>query len=322
VIRFGYNSEPCCNDFSFEESLMDLKHLRAFVAVAESLSFSRAAQRLHVSQPALSKQIRLLEEDLEAKLFVRDRRSVCLTSVGKEILSDAESLLLSADDLKHRAQAATGGAAGRLRMGFVASATPEIIPQITLALHKAFPNVGLHLRNTPTVQQVDGLHERSMDVGIVRLPLREPGIAVFPLSVEPFAIVLSRQHPLRRNGQITMRDLQEEAFVAYSERLAPEFLQHWTGLCRKAGFTPRITQEVAEMETAVALVSAGLGVAVVPEGVARRHRNTLTVIALRGERIRSEVGVAILKLDPPPLARRLVDIALQAVAGSARRRGV
>jgi DNA-binding transcriptional LysR family regulator len=142
------------------------------------------------------------------------------------------------------------------------------------------------------------------------------------LSIEPFSIVLSRQHPLRRNGKITMRDLQKEAFIAYSERLAPEFFQHWTALCRKAGFTPRITQEVAEMETALALVSAGIGVAVVPEGVARRHRRTLTVVTLRAERIRSEVGIAILKLNAPPLARRFVDIALQAMAGSAGRRRV
>jgi DNA-binding transcriptional LysR family regulator len=285
---------------------MNLNHLRAFVAVAECLSFSRAAERLHVSQPALSNQIRLLEEDLDAKLFVRDRRSVALTAVGKDILDDAERLLLDAEEIKQRVHRISKGAAGRLRIGFVASATAAIVPRMTVAFRRSFPAVSLELKNVPTTQQIDALRQRTLDIGLVRLPLRETDIEVLPLSSEPFAIVFSRHHPLANGENVTVKDLGREPFVCYSERLAPGYFQHWTGLCRKAGFTPRIVQEVAEMETALALVSAGVGVAILPEGVARHYRRTLSVIPLKGERIRSEVGLALLKLNPPPLARRLV----------------
>ena len=285
---------------------MNLNHLRAFIAIAESLSFSRAAERLHVSQPALSNQIRLLEEDLDVKLFARNRRSVSLTAVGKDILDDAGRLLSQVEDLKQRVRRASKGTSGTLRLGFVASATVDIIPRITVAFRRSFPDVTLELRNVPTVAQLDALRQRSLDVGIVRLPLREPDMEVQSLHAEPFAIALSKQHNLYSRKMIAVRDLEKEAFVSYSERLAPAFFQHWTGLCRRAGFTPRIVQEVAEMETALALVSANIGVAILPEGVARRYRRTLSIISLKDERIRSEIGFALLKFNPPPLARRFV----------------
>ena len=285
---------------------MNLNHLRSFVSVAECLSFSKAAQRLHVSQPALSNQIRILEEDLDAKLFVRNRRTVSLSDVGKDILDDVERLLSDVDEIKQRIRRVSKGALGTLRIGFVASATPEIIPHMTIAFRKHYPDVKLELKNLPTVQQVDAIRQRLLDVGVVRLPLREPDIEVFPLSSEPFAIAFAKTHPLRLRPGVGVVDLQQEAFISYSERLAPAFFQHWTGLCRKAGFTPRIVQEVAEMETALALVSAGLGVAILPEGVVKRYSRTLVVLPLKEERIRSEIGLAFLKLNPPPLARRLV----------------
>jgi LysR family transcriptional regulator, benzoate and cis,cis-muconate-responsive activator of ben and cat genes len=297
---------------------MNLNHLRAFVAVAECLSFSKAAQRLHVSQPALSNQIRILEEDFDAKLFVRNRRTVSLSAIGKDILDDAERLLSDVEEIKQRVRRVSKGAVGMLRIGFVASATPEIIPRMTISFRKNFPDAKLELKNIPTVQQVDALRRRMLDVGIVRLPLREPDIEVFPLSSEPFAIVFPKQHPLRVHPSLSVRSLQEEPFISYSERLAPAFFQHWTGLCRKAGFTPRSVQEVAEMETASALVSAGVGVAILPEGVARRYSRSLVVVPLKEERIRSEIGIAFLKLNPPPLVRRLVESAT--TAGLLKRR--
>jgi LysR family transcriptional regulator, benzoate and cis,cis-muconate-responsive activator of ben and cat genes len=291
---------------------LNLNHLRAFVAVADCLSFSRAAQRLHISQPALSNQIRLLEEDFDAKLFVRNQRSVALTSVGKDILDDVQRLLSGADEIKQRVRRALKGTLGVLRIGFVASATADIVPRLAVTFRKSFPEVSLELKNMPTMLQVDALRQRILDVGIVRLPLGEPDIEVLPLFSEPFAIVVSKQHPFISRDRISVRDLEREPFVSYSERLAPAFFQHWTGLCRKAGFTPRILQEVAEMETALALVSAGVGVAILPEGVARRHRRAIKVVGLKEERIRSEIGLAFLKLNPPPLARRLVTSATSA----------
>jgi DNA-binding transcriptional LysR family regulator len=198
---------------------MNLNHLRSFVSVAECLSFSKAAQRLHV---------RILEGDLDAKLFVRNRRTVSLSAVGKDILGDVERLLSDVDEIKQRVRRVSKGALGTLRIGFVASATPEIIPRMTISFRKHYPDVKLELKNLPTVQQVDAIRQRMLDVGVVRLPLREPDIEVFPLSSEPFAIAFAKTHPLRLRPGVGVVDLQQEAFISYSERLAPAFFQHWT----------------------------------------------------------------------------------------------
>ena len=213
---------------------------------------------------------------------------------------------MQAEEIKQRVARAARGTGGTLKIGFVASATAEIVPRLTITFRRSFPEVNLELKNIPTTQQIEALRQRALDVGIVRLPLRENDIDVLPLSSEPFAIALSKQHPLRSSKTITVRDLAEEGFVSYGERLAPAFFQHWTGLCRKAGFTPRIVQEVAEMETAMALVAAGVGVAIVPEGIAKRHSRSLIVVSLKAERIRSEIGLAFLKVNPTVLAKRLV----------------
>jgi DNA-binding transcriptional LysR family regulator len=285
---------------------MNLNHLRAFVAVAESLSFSRAANRLHISQPALSHQIRLLEEELETRLFLRDRRNVRLSATGQEILDDVVRLLDHADAIRHRARSSAKGCIGTLRIGFVASATHPVIPRMTQIFHKAFPKVALSLKNIPTVQQIDALRDHRIDIGVVRLPLHEPDIEIFPLFSEPFAVVFSRQHPLREKQKFSLRDLEKEPFVSYCERQAPAFFQHWTGLCRKSGFTPRIVQEASEMETVLALVSTGVGVAIVPQEIARRHKSSLVVLPLTRERIRSEIGLAFLRRNPAPLVQHMV----------------
>jgi DNA-binding transcriptional LysR family regulator len=291
---------------------MNLNHLRAFVTVADCLSFSRAAERLHVSQPALSNQIRLLEEDLDARLFVRNRRSVNLTAAGKDILEEAEHVLVAVDELRQRVRSATSGERGTLRMGFVASATAKVVPMLTLALRKELPDVALKLKNIATTSQIDMLRRRALDIGIVRMPLGEPDISVLPVYSEPFAIVISRLHPLCSRTSLSVRDLAQEDFIGYSERQAPAFFQHWTGICRKAGFTPRIVQEVAEMPTALALVAAGVGVAILPEDIARGFGRSLRVIPLKSEHIRSEVGLAMMKVNPTPLARRFVDAVTKA----------
>lgn len=291
---------------------MNLSHLEAFVAVAKSLSFTKAAKQLHISQPALSNQIKLLEQSLEVPLFVRDRHSVALSAAGKELLDDAESLLADAEKFRQRARRTAGGARGVLRVGFVASATMDIVPRLTVALRKHFPEVSLQLKNIPSVAQIEQLKHCALDAGIVRLPLHESDIDVIPLHSEPFAIVFSKQHSLRARKVVTVRDLADESFIAYTEQQAPAFFQQWTGICRRAGFTPRIVQEVAEMETALALIAAGVGVGILPEGLAKRHARTLVVQSLRTEPVRSEIGLAFRKADTSALTRHLIASATEA----------
>jgi DNA-binding transcriptional LysR family regulator len=288
---------------------MEIKHLRSFIAVARYLHFGRAARELHLSQPALSAQIKALEEDIGAQLLARNRRSVSLTQAGASLLDDAARLLEQLQESRERARAISSGEVGRLRIAFVASATVQIVPAIVLAFRKQYPRVTLELKNLPTIEQTEALRSRTIDAGFVRLPLHASRLAVTPLHSEPFAMVLAKSHPLSKKKTLSVSDLANEPFIAYAERLAPEFYQEWTGICRRAKFTPVIVQETSEMDTALALVAAAMGVAILPLGVARRYRDEVLVKPLASEKIQSQIGIAVVENRADPLVRNLILLA-------------
>jgi DNA-binding transcriptional LysR family regulator len=290
---------------------MDIKQVRSFLAVAKALNFSRAAKALNLSQPALSTQIKALESHLGAALFVRNRRHVSLTPVGQIFLIDAEMLIRQITEVELKIQRVSSGDLGHLRIGFVASATLSLVPAVAQAFKKQYPLVSFELKNLSTVQQVEALRLGTLDVGFVRMPLREKDLNITLVAREAFAIAVSKRHPLAEKPDLQVRDLAGEDFIAYGERWAPAFYQRWTGLCRNAGFTPNVVQETGEMDTAAALVAAGLGVAILPEEIARRHRRLLSVRVLSNEKIRSDIGVAFAGVRQTPLITRLVSIAKQ-----------
>jgi DNA-binding transcriptional LysR family regulator len=288
---------------------VELKQLRSFIAVAHTLNFSRAARDLHLSQPALSAQIKALEDDVGTLLLERNKRTVRLTRAGESLLADAEVLLESAAEAKKRATRFASGEAGHLRIAFVASATAELVPTIALAFRLKYPDVTLELKNLPTVLQVEALEGGTLDVGFVRLPLTAPRLSITPLHSERFALVISKTHKLAREKRLTVAHLANEPFVAYGQRWAPEFYQTWTGICRNAGFTPVVVQETAEMDTAIALVAAGLGVAILPEGVANRNLRAIKVIPLIREKMRSQIGIAVARDTTDPLKLNMIALA-------------
>ena len=290
---------------------MELKHLRSFVKVAQQLSFSRASRQLHLSQPALSTQIKLLEADLGVRLLDRNRRTVRLTPAGQALLADAANLLQQVADTEQRVAKIASGDIGHLRIGFVASATAEIVPAIVLAFRKKYPGVSLDLKNMPTSQQVEALRSGILDAGFVCMPLQEEGLTVSLVHREPFAIVLAKDHPLARETNLSVRHLAREPFVAYGRNWAPSFYESWTGICRRAGFTPAVVQETGEMETALALVAAGLGVAILPEGMARRHHRVFRIKVLQQEKTYSEIGIATLREGRTQLLDHLILAARQ-----------
>nr|MBA2348493.1 LysR family transcriptional regulator [Solirubrobacterales bacterium] len=246
---------------------MELRHLRYFVAVAEELHFHRAAERLHISQPPLSQQIRALEAELDVLLLERNRRSVSLTPAGSVFLHEARAILDAVEAATEAARSAARGESGRLAIGFVGSAMHGALPGVLREHRLTHPNVALALTELPTAGQLEALASGRIDVGVLRPPVREPGLAFATIQTEPFVVALPSDHRLATQEEVALADLVEEPFVLLSRREAPGLHLSLAEAMSAAGGVPRVVQEAREMQTVVGLVAAGLGVSLVPASV-------------------------------------------------------
>ncbi len=289
---------------------MELKHLHSFVAVAEQLSFIRAANRLHLSQPALSSQIHSLEEELGVQLLFRNRRIVQLTDAGKVFLSEAYAVLQRADEAAERARKAAKGQLGKLSIGFVSSAALEIVPDIVVAFRKKYPEVILDLRNIRTIDQIEGLLNKSIDIGFVRMPLEHDQLKTTVIHREPFVVIFPEEHPLAHIKQVKLSKLRNERFVLYGRRWAPGFFDHLMQMCNTAGFSPDIVQETGEMYTAISLVGAGAGIAILPKSVVLAQSCKVVVRPLPYSVGDSEIAIAVARDNHSSLVESLVSLAM------------
>jgi DNA-binding transcriptional LysR family regulator len=295
---------------------MELKNLKSFVAVAEQLSFIRAARLLHLSQSALTEQIQKLEEELGVPLLLRDRRSVKLTAAGIVFLAEARATLARAEQAVERVQKAARGEVGRLRIGFVSSAALEIVPGIVVAFRSQFPAVSLDLTNLRTRSQVKALLSESIDVGFVRLPLSHDQLTIRVIHREPLVVVLPHGHPLANEAQIRLVQLQNEQFVAYARRWAPGFYDAVIQMCTREGFSPEIVQETGEMYTAIALVGAGVGIAILPRSVVLAQSRNVLMKPLPSSLGLSEIAIAVRRFNNSPLIGSFIRAAEKFCSGS------
>lgn len=288
---------------------VELKHLTSFVAVASQLSFVRAANQLHISQPALSGQIQKLEEELGVQLFERNRRVVKLTEVGKVFLADATSILHQTSRAAERVQKASRGEIGRLRIGFVSSAALTIVPHLVVEFRKQKPEVALDLINLRTVSQVKRLLGKTLDVGFIRLPLSHDLLEITVIHREKFAIVLPKEHRLAEANHLPIAQLRNEPFIAYARRWAPGFFDSIMQMCTREGFSPNIVQETGEMYTAIALVAAGAGIAILPESVVLAQPNDIAVRPIPASMGLSEIAIATKVGNNSSVVRSFISIA-------------
>ncbi len=250
---------------------MELRHLRYFVAVAEELHFGRAAARLHLAQPPLSRQIRALEDEVGTSLLARTNRRVQLTEAGQIFLEGARRTLAQADAALGDARRAARGEIGPLSLGFVGSATYAVLPRLLRAFRAAYPDVELHLQSLTSREQVASLRERRIDVGLLRPPVDDPSLALRMIVREPLLAVLPEAHPLAGRERVPLAALACEPFILYRRASGPATYDRIVGVCLQAGFSPTIVQETDEMQTMAGLVAGGLGVAlmIAPVGAPR-----------------------------------------------------
>ncbi|KJH70401.1 LysR family transcriptional regulator [Aliterella atlantica] len=252
---------------------MELRHLHYFIAVAEELHFSRAAQRLHISQPPLSQQIHDLEEELKVKLFERTKRQVHLTEAGKVFLERSYGVLAQLKQAIEATQQIGRGEVGRLAIGFVDSAMYTLLPEILRVFREQFPVVELRLHELTTQEQIQALHHKQIDIGIVRSAISEPGLSMECLLPESLVLALPETHRLSTQTQLSLSTLADESFILFPAKMGPVFYEQIIHSCQKAGFRPKVAQEAVQMQTIVGLVAAGMGIAIVPASLQNFHRS-------------------------------------------------
>ncbi len=273
---------------------MELRHLRYFVAVAEELHFSRAADRLNIAQPPLSQQIRQFEDELGVRLFERSRRRVRLTDAGRIVLDEARRTLAQAARVADVARRAAEGRAGVLRVGFSSSAPYTTLPAILRAFRARFPDVTLNLFERSTEEQIDLLASGAIDAAFVRRPVENAPDTLVIRTVlrEPLMLALPHGHRLSRLKTVDLRLLRSEPFILFPRHSAPGLYDEIAAICGRAGFKPAVAQEAVQMQTIVSLVSAGLGVAIVPASIRNLHRERVVYRTLRPDTGRTEMALA------------------------------
>lgn len=244
---------------------MELRHLRYFVSVAEELHFRKAAEKLHIVQPALSKQIAALENELGIELLERDRRHVALTEAGAAFLQEAVEIIAHTNGAIQRAQAVSRGEVGRLNIGFIHPALADLLPRSLRRFRKHYPAVKLSLSEATTRAAIEKVASRSMHFAFTRLPTApRPDLRTEPVSEEPVVVVVRRDHPLATAPVVTLRDLTDEDLIFVARQVEPELHDYYLTTCFNAGFSPRLVQEVNSTSVAIGLVGAGLGITFAP----------------------------------------------------------
>ncbi|GHE56063.1 LysR family transcriptional regulator [Streptomyces capitiformicae] len=296
---------------------VELRQLQYFLAVAEELNFSRAADRLNMTQPPLSAQIRQLEEELDVVLFERTTRKVRLTAAGRHFQKSTRELLTQLDSNIADARRAAKGEWGRLALGFVPSATIETLPPILRDFRARFSNVRLDLHELTPEQQVSGLRDGSLDCACFYLPCAathpfgDRNLQSAAISREPLVAALPPGHRLAAQRKIDVGELAEEPFVTVSGHTGQGLREIILEQCRRGGFMPRVVQEAALIQTIAGLVASGVGVALIPASVRRIQKIGVTYRALQNEPLNVEMGLVWMRENNSPVLAGFIGGATQ-----------
>ena len=283
---------------------MELREVRSFITLAEQLHFGRAARLLNLSQPALTKQIHRLEEELGGELLSRGRHGTHLTTLGQQFLEGARTFVHDGDELVALTRRAARGEAGRLRIGF-GFHTFELVPRVVVRLRKSLPAVEISLRDMSTSEQIEALRAEKIDLGFVRAPAAKE-FETLPVIEDRVMLVSSASSKLP--ADLDLAACHDQPFVLISRKRSPTFHRHVLSLCAKHGFHPRIVQEVPEVTTGLALVRAGLGLAMIPQSFGASRFAGVRFHILKDKEAGWSVSAAWRKGDTNPLLHRFLSL--------------
>jgi LysR family transcriptional regulator, benzoate and cis,cis-muconate-responsive activator of ben and cat genes len=258
---------------SARDDVMDLRRLAYFVAVAEELHFGRAAVRLNIAQPPLSRQIAQLESDLGVALIDRSRNQIALTQAGAVLLDRAREILGRLEAAEREVVRIGQGVSGYLRIAFVGSASYGVLPEIMRAFRNAYPEVDLALSAMNNAELKRAVIQREIDIAIARPSLDDEELKSEPLHQEPLILAVPVASPLPGSEPIRLAALKDETFVLYPRKPRPSFADHILTVCKAEGFVPKSPVMAQDYQTAISLVSVGVGVSLVPLSVSQSERH-------------------------------------------------
>ena len=293
---------------------MELRHLRYFSTVATELHFGRAAEKLHIAQPPLSKQIQDLEAELGFELFNRTKRSISLTPAGQAFLGEVTQIFQQLDRAIDIGRKTSRGELGQISIGFVGSATYNILPVMLQQFRDRYPHVQIELHELTTDRQLIWLREGRIDIGLIRPPIIDKDFTSEVIFQESLVVALPTNHHLAKLDSVDLSLLAAEPFILFPRQLAPGLYDPIIAICQAAGFSPQVVQECIQMQTIVSLVSANMGVSILPESIQEAQRQGVVykpIAASFGIEKLATIAIVWRLSDDSPTMNRLLELILE-----------
>ena len=285
---------------------IELRHLHYFLAVAEELHFRRAADRLFISQPGLSRQIKQMETELGFDLFERTNKKVILTKAGKYLKEEVTMLLRNLNDSFDHAQLIHEGMEGQINFGYVGSAMQNVIPQLLLKFKEEHPKVHYSLREMENPDQIDALMQKEIDLAFVRLEKVPKGLEIRPVFEDTFSLVLPKNHPIDKENFQGLKSLKEEAFILFDQSYSPAYYEKVMQIFKRSGFHPNISHNTVHASTIFRLVENNLGLSIVPTSLGLGFNMNIKFIELDKIPQKTVLSVAWNPLNRNPILEKIL----------------
>ncbi|AZJ36726.1 LysR family transcriptional regulator [Tenacibaculum singaporense] len=287
---------------------LELRHLRYFLAVAEDLHFRKAAERLFISQPGLSRQIKQMEDDLNIELFKRHNRKVVLTPAGLYLKDEISRNLKNLDNIINHAKLLQDGKQGKLEFGYVGSAMQEIIPNLLVNLKKKHTNVQFGLKEMDNQKQIESLLHQKIDIGFVRLDRVPKGLNIKPVLKENFCLVLPKDHSINSTNFKSLHQLKNESFILFDPSYSPSYYEKVMQIFTDSNFTPTISHNTIHAASIYKLVENKFGLSIVPKSLQQGYNMNVKFIELNNIKQHATLSVVWDKNNRNPLLSSLLNM--------------
>jgi len=289
---------------------MELRHLKYFLAVAEELNFTKASEKLFISQPPLSRQIAELEEELNAKLFIRNNKKVELTEAGKYFKEEITAIFQNLDRISSKTKKIAENVSGEFRIAYISSIYSSIISDLIKHLKAQFPYVNFKLFEISTTKQIDALEQGKIEMGIIRSPIHSPNIKSHLWFKDGFSLVYNK-NTFQIKSENDILKLKDKTFVFFNKDYAPHYHEVLLELCAFYGFTPKIIHEANNINSIVQLVKNGLGISIVPSNIAKNNQDSeIAFIELKKVNLYTNVSIITSKDDHSEITQSAVELLL------------